>query len=415
MRRLLQLKLKIFSHWILNKYKPEIIGVTGSIGKTSAKDAIALVLSTKYSVRSSQKNYNNEIGVPLTIIGADSAGHSPLAWLKVFLKALKLVIFTDKNYPHFLVLELGVDRPGDMDYLVKIALPTVGVVTAVSYSHLEFFGSLAKIQEEKQKLIEHVSNKGLSVLNYDNEATRVMIESSRAKVLTYGFDPEADLIAQEIHGNNFKLNYQGSIVPVFMKTAIGRPAIYAILAGAAVGLHYEINLLEISEILSNYSSPKGRLNIIDGLNDSTIIDDTYNSSPESAIAAIDVLVEFQATKRYAVLGDMLELGTYSEEGHSQVGAKIAKSNIDYLLTVGPKSVDTARAALEAGMSVERVISFLNIDEVSGYLKTNIKSGDAVLVKGSQGARMERVVKNIMALGDQASSLLVRQGKEWKDK
>lgn len=412
MRHILQLKLKILARLVLKKYEPQIIGITGSIGKTSAKDAIAWVLSSKFSVRASYKNYNNEIGLPLTILGVESGGRSILAWLGIFLKALKLLVFTDKNYPKFLVLEMGIDRPGDMDYLTKIVKPNIGVVTAVSHSHLEYFGSLAKIQAEKQKLVEQVDNNGLVVLNYDNEATRVMAEVSRAKVLSYGFDRAADLVAQEWHGRNFKLSYQGSIVPVFMKQAVGRPAVYAALTGAALGLNYGFNLLEISQRLSEFKPPLGRLNLIPAAGGASIIDDTYNSSPDSALAALEVLVEMPASRRWAVLGDMLEIGSYSEAGHRQVGDKVAELKIDFLVSVGPQSKFSAQAAIDNGLDKDHVYLFDSASEAAEFLSNKIQVEDLVLVKGSQGMRMEKVVKAIMAQPEQAKDLLVRQGAEW---
>ncbi|MFA5163420.1 MAG: UDP-N-acetylmuramoyl-tripeptide--D-alanyl-D-alanine ligase [Patescibacteria group bacterium] len=412
MRRLLQLKLKILARLVLQKYQPQIIGITGSIGKTSAKDAIAWVLSYKFSVRASYKNYNNEIGLPLTILGLESGGRSISAWLAVLARALKLLIFTDKNYPKFLILEMGVDRPGDMDYLTKIVKPNIGVVTAVSHSHLEFFGSLSKIQAEKQKLVEQVDNNGLVVLNYDNEATRAMAEASRAKVLSYGFDRGADLVAQEWHGRNFKLSYQGSIVPVFMKQAVGRPAVYAVLAGAALGLHYGLNLLDIAQRLSEFKPPLGRLNLIPALKGATIIDDTYNSSPDSALAALEVLGEMPARRRWAVLGDMLEIGSYSESGHRQVGEKVSELKIDFLISVGPQSRFSAQAALENGLDENHVHTFDSPSEAADFLLGEIENEDLILIKGSQGMRMEKAVKAIMAQPDQAKDLLVRQGAEW---
>ncbi|MFH1822992.1 MAG: Mur ligase family protein, partial [Patescibacteria group bacterium] len=182
MKRLLQFKLKILAKLILAKYKPDIIGVTGSVGKTSTKEAIYTVLNTKFKVRKNIKNYNNEIGLPLTIIGIDSPGKSIFGWIVVFWRAFFLLIFKDKNYPKILILEMGVDRPGDMKYLISIAKPKIGVVSLIGPVHLEFFNSLDNIQKEKGIMIKNITKDGWAIINYDEEKTREMVNLSKAKV-----------------------------------------------------------------------------------------------------------------------------------------------------------------------------------------------------------------------------------------
>ncbi|MFZ2310212.1 MAG: Mur ligase family protein [Patescibacteria group bacterium] len=427
MRGILKLKLKILSKLILRKYQPRIIGITGSIGKTSAKEAVCLVLNTRFKVRASFKNYNNELGLPLTIIGVESAGKSLLGWLKVFLKAVSLILIRDKDYPEILVLEMGVDRPGDMAYLCSIINPEIGIETAVSYSHLEYFGNVVNIKKEKQVLIENVDNKGLSILNYDNEYTRDMAEVSRAKVLTYGFGEGAMLQVQDLSYNfskgdydlsgiHFKMSYDGSIVPVFMKNVLSETAVYAALAGVAVGLHFEFNLVELAQILLDFNLPHGRMNLLPGIKNTFIIDDTYNSSPEACLAALDVLGKLRISedgKKYAVLGDMAEIGAYTEEGHELVGKKLVDSNIDYLIAVGAKSIHIINGAQDAGLKKDAIFHFDTSEEAGSFIQDRINSGDVILVKGSQSMRMEKAVLEIMAEPERAEELLVRQGQEWK--
>jgi len=432
MKYILRLKLKILARLIIKKYQPVVIGITGSVGKTSAKEAIFEVLKDHFSVRMSSKNYNNEIGLPLTIIGSESAGHDLFGWLKVFFQAWGLLISKDRNYPRVLILELGVDRPGDMAYLTSIAPPSVGLVTMVSYSHLEYFGSLVNIKKEKQVLIEKLSNQegqGLAILNYDNEATREMAEVSRARVLTYGLREGADLQAQdiiynftkgnyELLGLNFKLNYKGSIVPVTIPGVMSPTALRAALAGAAVGLYFELNLVEIARALRDFVLPPGRMHLLPGIKHTFIIDDTYNSSPEAALAAVEILEAIKietGAKKYAVLGDMLEIGHYTEEGHRLVGQKVAASGIDCLIVVGDKARDFAHGAQTAGMSESHIFHFDRAEEAGLFLRERIKEGDVLLVKGSQGARMEKIVKELMAEPERAAELLVRQGLEWENK
>ncbi len=429
MKKLLQLKLKMFSRMIIKKYQPVVVGITGSIGKTSTKDAINKVLQEKLRVRTTFKNYNNEIGLPLTIIGLKSPGKNIFGWLGVFLYACRLILIKDKKYPQVLILEMGVDRPGDMKYLTDIASVDIGVVTTVSYSHLEYFGSVSNIQKEKQVLIESLNAKGLAVLNFDNQYVKEMSEVSKARVSSFGLKEGANLQAQDIvynftkegydlSGINFKLNYNGSVVPVNMKNIMAETAIYAALAATAVALYFDFNLVEISNALSDFSLPKGRMNFLPGIKHTFIIDDTYNSSPEAALLAINVLkrVKVDSTaNKYAILGDMLEIGGYTEEGHRLVGKMVAESKIDQLIAVGERARDFIRGAKEAGMEDDYIFYFDKPEEAGRFLQNRIKAGDILLIKGSQGARMEKVVKELMAEPEKAAELIVRQEKEWKNK
>lgn len=427
MRKILQFKLKILAKLILFRYKPRIVGITGSIGKTSTKEAVCQVLGDRFRVRSSFKNYNNELGLPLTIIGEESAGKCLFGWILIFLKGLRLILIKDLNYPEVLVLEMGVDRPGDMAYLCSIVKPEVGIETAVSYAHLEYFGNINNIKKEKQVLIENVDNKGLSVLNYDDELTREMGKVSRAKVVTYGLQSGADLQAQDISYNfskgdydlaglNFKMSYDGSIVPVFMKNVLSEPAIYAALCGAATGLHFGLNLVEIARSLNDFNLPVGRMNLLAGINHTFIIDDTYNSSPDAAVAALNVLGKIrisQEGKKYAVLGDMMEIGDYTEDGHILVGKKASELKIDYLIAVGEKAKFMIKGA-ESTANKITTFYFNNTKEASEFLSNKLNLGDIILIKGSQAVRMERIVKDLMAEPERAKDLLVRQGSSWEE-
>jgi UDP-N-acetylmuramoyl-tripeptide--D-alanyl-D-alanine ligase len=429
MKKILQYILKLMAKTVIVKYHPEVIGITGSVGKTSSKEAVYTVLKDKFNVRSSAKNYNNELGVPLTILGINSPGGSLIGWMKVLFHFIKLIVVRDKEYPSVLVLEMGIDRPGDMEYLMSIVKPNVGIETGVGLSHLEFFSRRENIQKEKQILVESVTKDGLAILNFDNDLSREMKSGVKCQVLTYGLSPQADLSAQELAfsfgeetktlvGTRFKLNYHGSIVPVFMPSVIGYPAVMAALSGAAVGLHYSFNLVDIAQSLENFRLPSGRLNVIEGINNSQIIDDTYNSSPESALMAIQILLEIEkeAGRKIAVLGDMLELGEKTKEGHEEVGMKVAggeskTGKIDMLIAVGNLGKIIGQIAEKQGM--KNVLYFENSNIAGEELKKIIQQNDVILIKGSQGARMDKAVKVIMANPEQASELLVRQGGEWE--
>jgi len=430
MKKLIQLKLKILAKMILARYKPKVIGITGSIGKTSAKEAVFAVVSGKFNTRASQKNYNNEIGVPLTIIGSSSAGRSIFAWIRIFLKAGRIILFKDKNYPEVLVLEMGVDRPGDMDYLNNIVSCDVGIITTIGQSHMEYFGSFGKIKKEKVKLIENLKKGGVAILNFDNKAVKDSSILSKSKILSYSLKGAAVLRAENIYIANkdfrdevksdikisFDLIYKESKARATLAGSFGDAAVSSALAGVSAGLAIGISLKEAAQAVSVFRMPPGRMNLIPGIKHTLIIDDTYNSAPQSVISTLEAIKKIElpdGSFRFAVLGDMLELGSYTEEGHQLVGSKLPEADIDVLVAVGERSRDIIRGAKKAGMRDEFIFHFGESESAGRFVQERIKQGDLIFVKGSQGVRMEKVVKEIMADPLRAEELLVRQGKDWK--
>ncbi|MFA5021508.1 MAG: UDP-N-acetylmuramoyl-tripeptide--D-alanyl-D-alanine ligase [Patescibacteria group bacterium] len=430
LKKILEKTLRVFAIKILKKYQPEIVAITGSVGKTSTKEAIFTVLSSSFNVRQNIKNYNNEIGIPLTIINSQAAGKSIIGWLAVFLKAIKLIISTDKNYPKILILEMGADHAGDIKYLTKFIPVKVGVITAVAPVHLEYFKTLEEVAKEKSNLIKSLSKSGWAVLNYDDKLVNEMKKNTAALVVSFGLIPQADIFASEIaishdvdykdvttiQGISFKLNYKGNVVPILLPQVLGQHLVYSALAAIAVGIIYKINLHKIIESLKTYQPPKGRMHIIPGIKHTLIIDDSYNSSPLAAQKALHQLGQINLDKhhkKYAVLGDMLELGSYTEQAHQEVGQAVYNYGVDYLVTVGEVSRDMVRGAIAAGMNKDHCFNFKNSAEAGLFLQQRIEQGDLILVKGSQGTRMEKVVKELMAEPQKAEELLVRQGKEWQ--
>jgi UDP-N-acetylmuramoyl-tripeptide--D-alanyl-D-alanine ligase len=424
MLKILQKILKYYSIRIIKKYSPVIIGVTGSVGKTSTKEAIFAVLHKKHpDTRRNIKNYNNEIGLPLTIIGTDTGGKSLMAWLKIFAKARALLKKTDPTYPTILILEMGADKPGDIEYLTKIAPCQIGILTKIGTAHIEFFGSIEKIAEEKRHIITHLDKSGFAILNADDELVVKFQKQTKAQVITFGVSSNATVAAIEINtqreknaGTMFKLKYKGASVPAFLPNTIGRHQIYPALAAAAVGLALGMNLVEISEGLRGYKSPKGRMNLIKGINGSLIIDDTYNSSPEAATAAIETLAETtinDAGRKIAVLGDMLELGERTNISHFEIGKLCAKKKIDLLICSGKFGKIVESGAVEHGLNNNQVFAVDNADEAGQLLTNMLKQDDIILIKGSQGSRMEKTVKAIMAEPEKAGELLIRQDSNWK--
>jgi len=422
--KILHYFLKILAQAIIYKYRPDIIGITGSVGKTSAAAAIFAILKNKYKARKNLKNYNNEIGVPLSVIGEETGRKNPLKWLAIFLKTFELLIKTSDNYPEILVLEMGADKIGDIKYLVKIAKPKIAVVTAIAPVHLEFFGDLKNIIKEKKDILKFLKKDDWLIINNDDQEVRNFVSATAARQITYGINQPADLLASEIKivkqneawGTNFKLSYKGNLVPVFLPNVLGKPQIYAVLAGAAVGIIYELNLLEISAAIMNYEPAKSRLHLLGGIKNTLIIDDSYNSSPKAAVEAVEILDNFSQPalgRRWAVLGDMLELGNYTEAGHQLVGQKIAQlKNINFLVTIGERAKDFKKGARAGNFPDDHIYSFNNISEAGCFLQENIKKDDLILIKGSQGVRMEKITKEIMAEPEKAQELLCRQDGSW---
>jgi UDP-N-acetylmuramoyl-tripeptide--D-alanyl-D-alanine ligase len=428
MKKLIQFKLKILAKLILKKYKPKIIGISGSVGKTSSKDAVYIVLKDHYKTRRSLKNYNNEIGLPLTIIGEESGGRSILGWIAVFLHAFNLILFTDHNYPEILVLEMGIDRPGDMDYLNTIVEPDIAVLTLIDLVHVEYFESRNKLNKEKGKLIENIKKDGLAIINLDDDNQEEILKKTKTRVCTYGFNESAEVRAQDVQfsygednnshktrGVSFRLFHKDKSANVFLPNILSSSMVYATLVATSVAVNMDISLADIVKSLKEFKVPEGRLNLIKGIKNTMIIDDTYNSEPQSAISALNVLKSFPIrddARRFAILGDMLELGSYSEESHREVGHKVFELGIDKLITVGERSRDIDRGALDAGMLRDNVFNFKNSDEAKIFIQDRIMEGDLILVKGSQGIRTEKIVLEIMAEPLRAKELLVRQDESW---
>jgi len=430
-KKILIFILKILAQATLWRYKPLVIGVTGSTSKTSTKEVIYLVLKDKFNVRRNIKNYNNEIGVPLTILGQVSGGRSLWQWLQIFLVGF-FEIFYAKDYPRILILEMGADKIGDISYLTGFIKCHVGVITAIGEIpvHIEFFQSVDQVAREKSNLIRNIDRGGWAVLNYDDERVRAMMKKTSAQIFTYGFSEQADLRALNFEqhledlseaGMAFKVDYQGSNVPIRLKNICAKHQVYSILAGIAVGLIFKMNLVQISEALKDYKPLIGRLNLLRGIKNTWIIDDTYNSSPSSSLGALDFMAEISNSRqdgepgrKIAALGDMLELGAFTEQAHRQIGARAAQV-VDILLAVGERSIFMADEAKKNGLAGDRVFYFASSEDAGRELHNLIREGDVILIKGSQSIRMEKIVKEIMAEPEKAKELLVRQEDSWENK
>jgi UDP-N-acetylmuramoyl-tripeptide--D-alanyl-D-alanine ligase len=288
------------------------------------------------------------------------------------------------------------------------------VVTALGETpvHVEFYSGPEGVAQEKSKLVKALPPSGLAVLNHDDEAVFNMKDLGLAEARTYGFSEGADVRASDVSyfleksetvvgGISFKLSYNKSFIPFRLVGALGRHQIYAALAAAVIGLHFKMNLVEIAQALENLEFPKQRLGLLKGLRDTWIIDDSYNASPLSCHAALDTLKEFgdkviaknEKGRKIAVLGDMKELGIFTERAHRLIG-NLAGERAQYLFTVGPAAKFIADSAFNQ-LPKENIMSFDSSDEAGEYLKDFVQEGDIILVKGSRAMEMEKVVEILM--------------------
>ncbi|MFA6314751.1 MAG: UDP-N-acetylmuramoyl-tripeptide--D-alanyl-D-alanine ligase [Candidatus Paceibacterota bacterium] len=417
---------------IIRKYKPFIVAVTGSVGKTSTKDAIYCAIQDQRGfVRKSEKSMNSEIGLPLTIIGVPNAWHSLPGWWNNIVVGFKQIIFRSV-YPDCLVLEIGADHPGDIKNVCKWLKPSIAVLTKISDTpvHVEFFKSPEEVFEEKIALAKAVKKGGTVVLFADDHKVDKLAEELKGngiKIITYGTSPESTVCGVDLKvvysgnetgeikspiGISFSFKIEGKEWPIILKGVLGRPYMYPLLSAIAIGHDMNVDIPTIIKSFSEYEPPRGRMRILEGVNDSILIDDTYNSSPDAAVSALETLRDLDCTgDKIAVLGDMMELGKYAGEEHRKIG-DLASKIVKRLILVGPRSGSTYDEALKNGMPAESMSHFDSSDHVFEYLSSIVKAGDIVLIKGSQSMRMEKIVKALLKEPQKADRLLVRQENEW---
>lgn len=349
-----------------------VIGITGSVGKSTTKELTAEVLGQRYRTIKNPGNLNNEIGLPVSLLKI-TEGHERA------------------------VLEMGFYVPGEIALLCEIAKPQVGVITNISQVHLERAGTMEAIVQGKGELVESLppEPEGVAVLNHDDPLTRTMSERTQAKVMFYGLTPDADLWASDIRslgleGVRFVMHYGDESIYIRVPL-LGRHSVHTALRAAAVGL---IEDLSWEEIVSGLQSSQSQLRLVavQGPNGALLLDDTYNAAPPSTIAALNLLAELEG-RRVAVLGDMLELGDFEERGHRMVGVRAAQV-ADELVTVGSRAQWIANEACLAGMSEDQVVSLEDSQQAIEYLQDRVGENDVVLVKGSRGMRMDLIVAGL---------------------
>ncbi len=421
---ILSLTHKILAQLTIARYQPRMIGITGSVGKTSVKNAIYAVLGkdNNRSLRVAESDLKNEFGLSLAIFGDYKASGGFMSWVRVLVCAVWRLVFLNKDYPETLVVEYGANKPGDMKNLLEIVRPDIAVVTVAGEipAHVEFYGDPSEAILEYGKPIKGLRYNGIAILNSDDSDVLGMQKLTDRKVITYGFDKSADIRIVKFKnesrdgvpfGISFTLKTNKGSVPVKIDKVFGESHAYASAAAAAVGLVHGIDFQTISERLAFYEGERGRVRLLLGIKNSFIIDDTYEASPASFSMAVGILSDIKAPRKLAILGDMLELGEYTESAHITLGKKVSRVT-DLLITVGMRAEFIKEGALDAGFPRENIESFQRSDEAKIRVQELVREGDLILIKGSQDMRMEHIVKEIMAEPNRAEELLIRQHNKW---
>ncbi|MBC8464998.1 MAG: UDP-N-acetylmuramoyl-tripeptide--D-alanyl-D-alanine ligase [Parcubacteria group bacterium] len=409
---------------VLKKYRPRIVAITGSVGKTSTKDAVYTIVKDSFNVRKSEKSFNSEFGLPLTILGLPTGWNKPSLWIQNIAKGFLLLIGTHP-YPELLILEVGADHPGDIATVASWLPIDIAVITKIGDIpvHVEYYSSPEEVAKEKLSLLSGLKKGGVAVLNTDDpRITPPSQKSQDMHVVTYGIDASRDIV-----GNNITVHYNGDTPvrlsytittsdtrhSITLNHTIGTHNVYTTLAAFTVASTLGVDEKLIVERLGNITPTPGRLHVIEGIRGSILIDDTYNAAPAAMLSGLNTLNSLRTTgRKIAVLGDMLELGDYAEKAHEEVGARAAEA-CDILIVLGEYACILAESAEKAGLSSKHIHIAEDTKEVSRLMSDIISKGDCVFIKGSQGMRMEKVVKALMAHPEEASSLLVRQEDEWQ--
>lgn len=419
--------LTIEARLVLLRYKPKIVVVTGTVGKTSTKDAIFAVFSNFFYTRKSQKSFNSDIGVPLAILDLDTAWGSVWGWLKNIIIGASYV-FLPNRYPNWLILEIGTDTPGDVRRIAKWLKPEVVVMTRFADIpvHVEFFDSPEDVIAEEQSIARALKKDGFLIVNNDDEHAVALRKELDMKSISFGVSKKSGVQASHVEtlytemgqykkptGIRFRADYEEMSGPVLIGGALGVQHVYPVLAALAAGISQDLNMVKMSGVFGEeFKTPPGRMKLIDGRKNSVIIDDTYNSSPIAAERALETIRDLEAVgRRVALLGDMRELGKFSSQEHERIGL-LAGQCVDLLVCVGDNSTHVSSGALKAGLPENCVYEFATSEQASIFMAEHLKENDIVLVKGSQSTRMERVVEAIMANPENRKKVLVRQEEEW---
>lgn len=429
----------------LARERPLIIAVTGSVGKSSTKQFLAALLRARTSphVRVTEKSYNNDLGVPLTVFGRPAPGNAPFAWLGLLWTAVLHAMGLRTTGVQTFVFEMGADRPGDLARLTDLAPPSLSVVTAVTPEDVDWapvhaanYPSIDAIAQEKSTLVRRLPPGGTMVLNADDPRVLAMRDLNPAHVLTFGASARADVqvLRTQVRmegsetgalpvGLEIRLAILQQAYTIFLPGIFGRSMAFALAAAAAVGLALDLTAEEIiAACTEGYRPLPGRARLILGIKGTMLLDDTYNASPVSVLSALrglsSLATDPSRQRKIACLGEMRELGPTTADLHARIGHEAARLGIDLLCVTGAYADAYRAGALAAGFPEDRVRVFADTPELGLWVQEVLRPGDIVLAKASQGGlqtsgvRLERVVKELMAEPARASELLCRQEAAW---
>lgn len=407
---------------VLAKHKPFIIGVTGNLGKTSTKDAIYAVMKQHFYTRRSEKSLNSEFGVPLTILGQKSGWSNPFMWVVILINGI--FVIWQKSYPTHIILEIGADRPGDIKFISSWIKPDITVVTQFGQVpvHIEFFADRDAVVNEKGYLVDALKKTGLFIYNADDHDAQTLLERTEARKVSIGIHEQADIKAgnikqygHPIEGVEADVVVEDIAYHMVLPEVVGNSPVYCALPALAVARELAIPFDVACAALRDADKPKGRMRLLSGMNGSVIIDDTYNASPKATEHGLKTLRDMKTTgRKIAVLGDMLELGAHTRDEHYKIGLEAAKS-CHKLYTVGIRARVIVEGALDGKMLDENIMQCDTSIDVGKELVQVLGPNDIVYMKGSQGIRMERAVKMILAETHDPRQVLVRQEREWLKK
>lgn len=354
--------------------RSRFIGVTGTVGKTSTVQATQLVLAQKYKTVSTKENLDPIFNLPITLLS-----------MRPGVKKM--------------VLEMGIEYPGEMDFYLTLVRPATGVVTRVAYQHSEFLGGVEEITAEKSKLISSLPKDGFAILNYDDHLVRRLADKTEARVIFFGTKADkCHVFAGNINLDNwqtvFELNFGVERVEVRLNL-VGKHFVTSALAAAAVGISCGLSLINIKKGLEKLTTPEHRLQVLEGISGFQVIDDTYNASPVSVEEALNLVAELPARRRILVLGEMRELGAYNERMHRGIAQKILKDKVAdlVLLSTGNTNI-IADELVKLGFPQDRIEVNLSHSQIVSQILRVAKKGDLVLVKGARAVKLEEVVQRI---------------------
>lgn len=422
LKNVVQIFLEILVKIKLHRTHPKIIGITGSFGKTSTKEAIYEVLKTKWNVARSLKSLNTEIGLLLGVLEQPSGFRSPLKWLKIIVRGM-VNTFIGKKYD-FLILEYGADKPGDIEHLIHVVKPNISIITHIAPLHQAEgqFCSTDEVFWEKAKLVKCLRKNEVAILNAADDYLIKLNKHIEAKIFWFSEKTPRYSIQNNIEATDVKHTAGTLSVTIRMGSqkipasfpVIGAHHINIFLPALICGLLHGISLEEGVKALQSFKLPPGRMSLIQGKNGAILLDSTYNASPETMAAALDVLRNFPGKRKIAVLGNMNELGDFSEKMHRTIGNRIG-TWLDELITVGDQVIFIIDDALKNGFPATKIKTLQTAEQAGEFLLAKkIGKDDVILFKGSQNnIRLERAVKMLMAHPEEAGKVLCRQGEEWK--